>query len=231
MVSLITDGSSTDEHGRPFRRRRALPVIALLSVLALLGVTVWVRILGTTESAATTVTCNAPVEPTAAPQSPDGPAPRPLGQVVGRGTLLDVPPAPLSETRVRVFNANGERGQAADVATQLRDYGFAGAPDGAVGNDPVYVGQNLQCHGQIRFGPDGRAAASALWLVAPCAELVEDDRADDTVDLALGTYFAKSITPNPDAEAVLSVLKDPVPGATPAPLDPRVLSAARSARC
>ncbi|WP_305094821.1 envelope integrity protein Cei [Prescottella sp. R16] len=229
MVSLITDGSATDDQGRPYRRRRTLPVVALISVLALLGVTVWVRILTHTETAATTVDCNAPVIP--ASQPADAPEPQPLGEVVGRGTLLDVQPAPLSATHVRVFNANGERGQAADVATQLRDYGFASAPDVQVGNDPVYVAQNLQCHGQIRFGANGRAAASALWLVAPCAELVEDGRPDDTVDLALGTYFAKSISPSTDAEEVLSTLRDPMPGSSPAPLDPDLLKAARTARC
>lgn len=227
MVSLITDGSPTDDDGRPFRRRRAVPVVVLIAVLAVLGSVLWVRILTEPEAYATTVDCNPPVMPT----SPDAPAPQPLGKVVGRDTLLDVEPAPLSATEVRVFNANGERGQAADVATQLRDYGFASAPDVQVGNDPVYVDQNLQCHGQIRFGPEGTAAASALWLVAPCAELVQDDRTDRTVDLALGTYFAKSITPNADAEEVLSALKDPVPGSTPAPLDPGVLSAARTTRC
>ena len=227
MVSLITDGRSTDDQGRPFRRRRVLPVIALLAVLALLSITLWVRILTEPEVDATAVECNAPPASTAA----DAPAPQPLGTVVDRDTLLDVEPAPLSVTRVRVFNANGERGQAADVATQLRDYGFVGAPDNTVGNDPVYVDQNLQCHGQIRFGRSGRSAASALWLVAPCAELIEDGRADDSVDLALGTYFAKRIAPNADAEEVLSALKDPVPGTTPAPLDPGLLAAARTARC
>lgn len=227
MVSLITDGSSTDAGGRPFRRRRAVPVIALIAVLAVLGGVLWVRILTEPEAYATTVDCNPPVMP----KAPDAPTPQPLGEVMSRDTLLDVQPAPLSATKVRVFNANGERGQAADVATQLRDYGFASAPDVQVGNDPVYVDQNLQCHGQIRFGAAGTAAASALWLVAPCAELVQDARPDDTVDLALGTYFAKSITPNADAEEVLSALKDAVPSSTPAPLDPGLLSAARTARC
>ncbi|CAM2915008.1 envelope integrity protein Cei [Prescottella defluvii] len=227
MVSLITDGSSTDDQGRPFRRRRAVPVIALISVLAFLGVAVWVQILTKPEVYATTVDCNPPVQPKAA----DAPAPLPLGDKVGRDTLLDVEPAALSATRVRVFNANGERGQASDVATQLRDYGFTGAPDVQVGNDPVYVDQNLQCHGQIRFGPNGLSAASALWLVAPCAELIQDARADDTVDLALGTYFAKQLNPNADAAEVLNALKDPPAGTEPAPLDPELLAAARTARC
>ncbi|AVP68450.1 envelope integrity protein Cei [Rhodococcus hoagii] len=226
MVSLITEGSSTDDQGRRFPRRRLLPAVALLSVLALLGITVWARILTEPEVYATTVDCNPPVKP----KSPDAPTPVPLGEKVGRSTLLDVAPAALSSTQVRVFNASGERGQAAHVAAQLGEYGFASAPDVQAGNDPVYVDQTLQCYGQIRFGEQGLAAASALWLVAPCAELIQDGRTDETVDLALGTY-SKDIAPSADADEVLKSLKDPVAGAEPAPLDSALLDAARTARC
>lgn len=226
MVSLITEGSSTDDQGRRFPRRRLLPAIALISALALVGAVVWVRILTETEVYATTVDCNAPVKP----QSADAPAPQPLGEKVDRSTLLDVPPAALSSTKVRVFNASGERGQAAHVAAQLGEYGFASAPDIQAGNDPVYVNQTLRCYGQIRFGEQGLAAASALWLVAPCAELIQDGRTDDIVDLALGTY-AKDIAPSADADEVLKSLGDPVAGAEPAPLDSGLLEAARTARC
>ncbi|MFZ2178486.1 MAG: envelope integrity protein Cei [Rhodococcus sp. (in: high G+C Gram-positive bacteria)] len=227
MVSLITEGSSTDDHGRPFRRRRAMPVLVVFAVLALLGAIIWIGVLTEGEDVATTVTCNAP--PRA--QSTDPAAPQQtLGERVNAATLLDVEPAALSATKVRVFNANGEHGQAAQVAAQLSDYGFASAPDVQAGNDPIYIDQNMQCQGQLRFGPNGRAAASALWLVAPCAELIEDTRPDDTVDLALGTYFRK-ISPNADAEEVLRSLKDPPPGTQPEPLDIDLLKAARTARC
>ncbi|QBJ98266.1 LytR family transcriptional regulator [Rhodococcus sp. ABRD24] len=226
MVSLITDGSSTDDQGRPFRRRRALPVISLISVLALVCMVVWIRVLTEPEVLATTVHCNPPVKSSA----PDAPPAQPLGEVVSGDTLRDVEPAALSSTQVRVFNGNGERGQAAHVAAQLSDYGFASAPDVQAGNDPVYIDQNLRCQGQIRFGPNGLSAASSVWLLAPCAELVQDERTDRTVDFALGTYF-KEIAPNSDAEEVLRSLKDPLPGAEPAPLDMQLLDAARTARC
>ncbi|MGB6274618.1 MAG: envelope integrity protein Cei, partial [Rhodococcus sp. (in: high G+C Gram-positive bacteria)] len=222
MVSLITEGHSVDGRGRPFRRRRAFPIIAVFAVLALLGVLVWVRVFTTSEATSATAECNVP---TAAAAS-DGTLPAPLGEEVDPTTLLDVEPAALSASKVRVFNANGERGQAALVAAQLSDYGFASAPDVQVGNDPVYVDQNMQCQGQIRFGPAGLAAASAVSLVAPCAELIEDARADDSVDLALGTYFSE-IQPNDDAEEVLRTLAGAAPGAPPAPLDAALLSAAR----
>ncbi|SNS24988.1 envelope integrity protein Cei [Rhodococcoides kyotonense] len=226
MVSLITEGSSVDDRGRPFRRRRGLPILIVLLVLALLGVFTWIRVFTGGETVTATVECNAPSTTPAA----DGTVPAELGERVDRSTLLDSEPAALSATRVRVFNANGESGQAATVAAELSDYGFASAPDVQVGNDPVYTDQNMQCQGQIRFGAGGTAAASAVWLVAPCAELIQDSRQDDTVDLALGTYF-KDLQPNSDAESVLQSLAGVTPGTPAAPLDIDLLDAARQASC
>ncbi|WP_068162128.1 envelope integrity protein Cei [Rhodococcus phenolicus] len=227
MVSLITEGSATDKRGRPFVRRRKAPVVVLFAILATIMIVVWVSVFTSSEPVATTVACNAP--PTAATE-PGGPTPAPLGETVDRSTLLDVEPAPVAATRVRVFNANGERGQATHVAAQLGDYGFASAPDVQAGNDPVYVDQNMQCHGQIRFGAAGLAAASTVWLVAPCAELIQDTRTDDTVDLALGTY-SREISPNADAEEVLQALREAAVDGQTAPLDIDLLAAARTARC
>lgn len=198
----------------------------MFTVLALLGVIVWVKVFTTDQATAATAECNAPGTAAAT----DGTQPVPLGSEVDPATLLDVEPAALSSSKVRVLNANGERGQAAHVAAQLSDYGFASAPDVQVGNDPVYLDQNMQCQGQIRFGSAGVAAASSVWLVAPCAELIEDTRTDDSVDLALGTYFSE-IQPNNDAEEVLRTLAGAAPGVAPQPLDAGLLAAARESRC
>ncbi|AOD22888.1 envelope integrity protein Cei [Rhodococcus pyridinivorans] len=227
MVSLITEGSATDDRGRPFRRRRVVPAAVAGAVLAAGTIVVWSSVFTSSEPVTTTVACNAP--PTEA-TDPEGPQPAPLGEVVDRSTLLEVEPAPLTATRVRVYNANGERGQATHVAAQLSDYGFSSPPDVQAGNDPVYVDQNMQCQGQIRFGEAGRAAASSVWLLAPCAELVQDTREDDTVDLALGTYF-RDISPGADAEEVLRALREVPAGEETAPLDLDLLTAARNARC
>ncbi|MEE2032413.1 envelope integrity protein Cei [Rhodococcus chondri] len=227
MVSLITEGSATDKRGRRFPRRRVVPAAVAAVVLAAGTIVVWASAFTSSEPVATTVTCNAPPQ---AAIEPDGPVPAPLGEVVDRSVLLEVEPAPLAATRVRVYNANGQRGQATHVAAQLGDYGFASAPDVQAGNDPVYVDQNMQCQGQIRFGAAGRAAASAVWLAAPCAELVQDGREDDTVDLALGTYF-DDIAPSADAEEVLRSLREVPAGEQSAPLDIDLLEAARTARC
>ncbi|MBD0322365.1 MAG: envelope integrity protein Cei [Aldersonia sp.] len=228
MVSLITEGSSTDENGRPFRRRRPLPWLVLVSVLAVLSGVVWFAVFSSTDKSTVAMSCNSPAVPTSL--QPGAAPPAPLGKRVGSSRLEDVEPAALSVARVRVYNANGQRGQAAQIASDLSEYGFASAPDVQVGNDPVYVDQNMECSAQIRFGTNGASAAAAVQLVAPCAELIEDARPDDTVDLALGTYFTE-ISPNNDAEEVLRTLREAPAGSAPAPLDIDLLDAARTARC
>ena len=57
-----------------------------------------------------------------------------------------------------------------------------------------------------------------MWLVAPCTELFQDQRSDDTVDLAIGTEFTE-LTHSDDIDAVLASLR---PDATQA-ADPTLL--------
>lgn len=226
MVALITNGHSTDRHGRPFRRRHVLPAAVAATVLAVLVLITWTVALTKTSSTVAATACNLP---SADATGPDGePAPR-LGARADGSILRTTSPAPLWDTRVRVFNANGQSGQAAQVAAQLSDYGFAPAPDNQVANDPVYTKQNLQCQGQIRFGEAGEAAANTVWLVMPCAELIRDDRADNSVDVALGALF-NDISPNSDADALLKALR--VDGGAPAPeLDKNLINGAHDVRC
>jgi hypothetical protein len=162
--------------------------------------------------------CNPPPRPT----DPNAPAPA-LGEQVTRSTMIDVTPAKLADTKVRVLNASGQGGQAGEIAGALRDLGFA---DPEATNDPVYASTRLQCQGQIRFGPSGRAAAATVWLVAPCTELFQDGRTDDTVDLALGTDFSE-LTHSDDIDAVLSSL---MPDATQ-PSDPALLAKIHNGSC
>ncbi|AMY18905.1 MULTISPECIES: envelope integrity protein Cei [Nocardiaceae] len=226
MVSYITGGSSTDDRGRPFRRRRPAPILIVLVVLALAGAAVWVRVLTATETGTEAVACNAPQPPS----DPAAPTAAALGEVVDAGVVDESQPLPLAATKVRVFNANGQGGQAAEIAADLNNYGYASAPDVQVGNDPVYVDQNMQCIAQIRFGEAGVAAAGTVALVAPCAEFVRDDRADDTVDLALGTNF-RALQPNTDAEEVVRTLAEVPPGQPAPALDLDLLQAARTVDC
>ena len=74
--------------------------------------------------------------------------------------------------------------------------------------------------------PPGAAAAAAVWLVAPCVELFQDQRADDTVDLAIGTEFTE-LSHSDDIEAVLASLR---PDATE-PADSTLLSKIHSGAC
>jgi len=216
VVAQITEGTAFDKHGRPFRRRNPRPAIIVLVILVVLTGVVWTVALTRPARVHEAVVCNPPPQPagSAAPQ---------LGEQVSRSAMADVTPAKLADTKVRVLNASGRGGQAADVAGAMKDLGFA-QPTAA--NDPVYAGTRLNCQGQIRFGTAGQATAAAVWLVAPCTELFNDNRADDTVDFAVGTEFT-ALAHNDDTDAVLATLR---PGATE-PSDPALLARIHSSSC
>jgi hypothetical protein len=218
VVVQITEGTAFDKRGRPFRRRNFLPGILLFVALAVVTLTVWVMALNQPVEVREATVCNPP--PPAA--DPTAPAPQ-LGEQVSRSTMTEVTPARLTDAKIRVLNASGQGGQAAEVAGELRDLGFA---EPAAANDTVYANARLQCQGQIRFGPSGRAAAAAVWLVAPCTELFQDQRSDDTVDLAIGTEFAE-LTHSDDIDAVLASLR---PDATQA-ADPTLLKRIHTGAC
>ncbi len=216
MVAQITEGTAFDKHGRPFRRRNPRPAIVVVVFLVVVTAAVWTIALTRPAKVHEVAVCNPP--PTAA-----GSAPAQLGEQVSRSAMMDVTPAKLSDTKVRVLNASGRGGQAGDVAGALKDLGFA-QPTAA--NDPLYAGTRLTCQGQIRFGTAGQATAAAVWLVAPCMELFNDSRADDSVDLSLGTDFT-ALAHNDDIDAVLATLR---PGATE-PSDPTLLTKIHTSSC
>lgn len=218
MVAQITEGTAFDNHGRPFRRRNFVPSIWLFAILAVITLVVWIVALTRPADDEELAVCNPPPPP-ANPAEP----PPPLGEQMPETAMNDVTPSQLADARVRVLNASGQGGQAADIAAQLRDIGFA-KPEAA--NDPLYAQAKLQCQGQIRFGPGGREAAAAVWLLAPCTELFQDDRTDNTVDLVLGTDFTE-LNRSDDAEAMLTSLR---PGATHTP-DLALLSQIHATAC
>jgi LytR cell envelope-related transcriptional attenuator len=196
VVAQITEGTAFDKHGRPFRRRNARPAIVLLVMLLIASAVVWTIALTRPPEVHEATVCNPP------PEQTDPAQPR-LGTAVSRSTMINVAPAKLADAKIRVLNASGRGGQAADVAGTLRDLGFA-QPTAA--NDPVYANTKLNCQGQIRFGEAGQAGAAAVWLVAPCTELYRDDRSDDSVDLVLGTEFS-ALAHSDDIAAVLNGLR------------------------
>ncbi len=216
MVAQITEGTAFDKHGRPFRRRNPRPAVVVLVLLVVLTAVVWMVALTRPPRVHEVAVCNPPPRP-------EGSTPAQLGEQVSRTAMMDVTPAKLTDTKIRVLNASGRGGQAGDVAGAMKDLGFA-QPTAA--NDPVYAGTRLNCQGQIRFGTAGQATAAAVWLVAPCTELFNDNRADDSVDLALGTDFT-ALAHNDDIDAVLATLR---PGATE-PSDPALLAKIHSSSC
>ena len=217
MVAQITDGTAFDKQGRPFRRRNFMPGILMFAAMAVVTLIVWVIALNRPPDVTEAAVCNPPADAAADPTQSR------LGEQVTRASMTEVGPANLADTKIRVLNASGQGGQAAEVAGQLRDLGFA---EPTAANDPLYENNRLACQGQIRFGPSGRAAAAAVWLVAPCVELFQDQRPDDTVDLAIGTDFTE-LARSDDIEAVLSSLR---PEATQ-PADPTLLSKIHTAAC
>ena len=216
MVSQITSGTAFDKQGRPFRRRNYLPGALVLAALAVVTLVVWVTAFNRPNDVNQVAACNRP------PAAGD-PTQTALGDQVMPATMTEVAPAKLADTKIRVLNASGQGGQAAEVAGALRDLGYA-PPTAA--NDTVYQNTRLECQGQIRFGPAGRAAAAAVWLVAPCAELYQDQRSDDTVDLAVGTDFG-DLSHNDDTDAVLASLR---PDATQ-PADASMLTKVHAGAC
>jgi LytR cell envelope-related transcriptional attenuator len=214
---------------RPYQRRRRGPIVVVVSVLAVLAIATW-----------TVVLVNAS-GPSGAASCP--PANPPAGEAQSADALEEVAPVPPGAVQVRVLNAGGQRGQASLVAAQMGDLGFS---VGETGNDPLFPDGNLECYGQLRFGPAGEAAASTLTLVMPCAELLRDGRQDGTVDVSVGTGFG-DFNPSRAARDVLDELTEPggsgsdgsanadpnAADAAPAPatVDPELVEEARSASC
>ena len=216
MVAQITEGTAFDKHGRPFRRRNPRPAIFVVVFLVVVTGVIWTVALTRPAKVHQAEACNPPPQPS-------GSEPAQLGEPASRSEMMDVTPAKLSDTKVHVLNASGRGGQAADVAGALKDLGFA-QPTAA--NDPIYATGRLTCQGQIRFGTAGQATAAAVWLVAPCAELFRDNRADDSVDLAIGTEFG-ALAHSDDIDAVLATLR---PGANE-PSDPALVSRTHAIPC
>ena len=195
-----------------------MPAILMFAVLAVVTLIVWVVALNRPPDVTEAAACNPPADNTTS-----DPTQSKLGEQVTRASMTEVGPANLADTKIRVLNASGQGGQAAEVAGQLRDLGFA---EPTAENDPLYLDNRLSCQGQIRFGPAGRAAAAAVWLVAPCVELFQDQRPDNTV-LTAEASPSISAARSDDIEAVLSSLR---PEATQ-PADPSLLSKIHSAAC
>ncbi|GAC68897.1 envelope integrity protein Cei [Gordonia soli] len=238
MVSQITAGYPTDERGRPYRRRRYRPAIVAVVVLAVLGLVIWVVALTTGDEESVPTACNEPspasstVSAQTGPQAPAAPSPAAAPKLtpVNDDDVLSTAPAALATFQVRVLNASNTRGAARSVADDLTAQGFNPVPDNPYGDDTVYANRDLNCVGQIRFGPAGKASAAAVWLALPCAQLVDDGRAGNSVDVALGEYY-EGKEQSQDAQAALEALRSADPKNPQTGVDPALVKAVHSAKC
>ncbi len=238
MVSNITQGRTTDEDGKPFRRRVTFPALVLVAALAFVGVIVWTVALTRSDGDSVAVDCNQPTSasPTstsgasAAPKAAASSAPAPKLTAVSRDELIAVAPAALATFSVRVLNASTTRGAAQTVSEDLVAQGFTPTPDTAFADDAIYPNKDLNCVGQIRFGPAGKASAAAVWLAMPCAQLVNDGRSGTSVDVALGLQY-KSKEQSQDAQAALEALRSADPKDPKTGVDSTLVKAVHSASC
>ncbi|AUS77792.1 hypothetical protein C1701_04815 [Actinoalloteichus sp. AHMU CJ021] len=183
-----------------YRRRKPLPALILIAVLGGVAGWVWTGVFDNIETIEEATRCSPPSVRTTAPDEEPPPEP---GEAMPRDALDRTDPAPPSQVMVTVLNANGVRGQATMIAEELSALEFEQAyrPN----NDPVYADQDMDCHGQIRFGPNSAAMARTLSLAVPCAELVSDQRQEATIALALGSKFDE-VKPNAAAKEILEQL-------------------------
>ncbi len=164
---------STERRPAGSRRRRPLPALALLLVLALLALGVWWNVLSKerardeAQAAACSIASEAPAE-------------------------LDP-----STVTLRVYNASDQAGRAGEVATTLQSRGFVVQE---VANDPA--GIEVTGVGELRFGKLGRGAADYVRLYLPGATDREDSRATDVVDLVIGPDFTGLATEDQVAAAL-----------------------------
>jgi hypothetical protein len=91
---------------------------------------------------------------------------------------------------LNVYNASARTGLAATVARALEKKGFKVA---TVDNDPL--GKTILTVGEIRSGPSGAAGAILVAQRLVGARVVQDDRADASVDLVVGNRYRALSTP------------------------------------
>jgi LytR cell envelope-related transcriptional attenuator len=177
-----------------YGRRRPLPALLILVVLAATSAIVWVNVLHQAANSTVRAVC---------PAGQRTPTKLPTLTPLVYAALNNVVPAPAGQVKVRVLNASTQSGLAARVDSEFHVLGFVQAAPPA--DDPRYPLGDMRCFGQIRFGPNGVAAARTVSIVAPCAQLVRDNRQDASVDIALGSY-SNDLAPTSDAKQVLTQL-------------------------
>jgi hypothetical protein len=158
------------------RRRRPIPALVFLLVLALGALFVWWNVISD-EHARDEAQAAACSSASAAPASLD----------------------PASVT-LRVLNATDVPGRASEVAETLTSRGFV---VDEVANDAS--GAEVTGVGELRFGPRGRGAAGYVALFLPGATDRPDTRADARIDLVIGPDFKGLATQEQVAAALAPI--------------------------
>jgi hypothetical protein len=164
------------------RRRRPIPGLIFLLVLALAALFVWWNVLSD-EHARDEAQAAACSSATAVPDAVD--------------------PATVT---VRVYNASDQAGKAGEVRTTLESRGFVVSEAANDPTDNVVTGV-----GELRYGSHGKAAAAFMRLYLPGATDHPDDRATAVVDVVLGPEFAGLATQE-QVDAALAPAASPPTG-------------------
>jgi hypothetical protein len=164
---------TTERRPAGTRRRRPLPGLIFLLVLALAALGVWWNVLND-EKARDQAQAAACSSASAAPDALD----------------------PTTIT-LRVLNASEQAGKASEVATTLESRGFVVQEVANDQSDNEVAGV-----GEFRFGPRGKGAAAFMGLLLPGATDRPDTRATDVVDLVIGPEFKELATQDQVAAAL-----------------------------
>jgi hypothetical protein len=227
----VASGNGIGDRGaRPYRRHKPLPALIVIGVLALGAIIVWINAAVGKGDVDEAVRCDPPASP----------PPGVTFSTLPHNALDDRAPVPPDKVPVKVLNASSTRGQGSITTTALHELGFTNTGEPA--NDPAYENREAKCRGQIRFGENGITAARTLGLVVPCAELVQDNRKDTSVDLVTGTNFG-DIRPRAEARQILTQLaewskahqggggNEQSAGAQAPVIDQTLLASARDVQC
>lgn len=119
-----------------------------------------------------------------------------------------------AKVTVNVYNSTTRAGLAASAAQEFAAQGYA---VGAVANDPLK--HEVAGPAEVRFGPAGKAGADlVLASLGEGAVVVEDQRADASVDVALGQAYVKlGPLPGPADGRPLCTAPSASASATPSP--------------
>jgi hypothetical protein len=189
-----------------------LPAIAALVVLAVVVSVVWLTALNTTSQQADKTKCDLPANS--------------KWQALAESGLNTVVPVSPASGQVTVFNATTKRGTASLVSALLKSIGFTNMADPT--GDPSYPKQDMSCYGQIRFGANGKALARTLSLTMPCAQLVNDDRKDNSVSLSIGLKYSQ-LNASAAVQSILTKLSGSASDS--ASVTAAAFTAARNAAC